>query len=146
MQKDRFKITTFSAIIVRKGEKILLMKRPQKALSGGFWAFPGGAIDGKETITSATIRESYEELGITINQNDLKFLHILHVKVDSEQEYINFFFETEKWQGELKVMEPHKCDEIAMFDINDLPKNILPTHQHVVNMVKKGIYFSEFGW
>lgn len=146
MSKERFKITPFSAVILRKDNKILLMKRASSAISGGFYAFPGGGIDGAETITTATVREAQEEIGITLDPKDLKFVHALHVMMENGQEYINFFFQSTKWEGEPKVIEPHKCDGVAWFDIDQLPESIMPTHKHVVNLISKNIGFSEFGW
>jgi len=146
MLQERFKITPFSAVILRKGQKILLMKRCKTALSGGFYAFPGGGIDGVETIPDATIREAQEELGIKLEKKNLKFVHVLHVKTDAGQEYVNFFFEATEWEGDPKVMEPHKCDEIAWFDLNNLPQSTMPTHKYVIEMVHKNSAFGEYGW
>lgn len=50
------------AIVVRK-EKILLVKRSEKIIEGGKWAFPGGFVDRDETIQEAALRELKEETG-----------------------------------------------------------------------------------
>ena len=146
MKKARFTLSIFSTIILRKNEQILLMKRPEQALSGGLYAFPGGGMDGKETVTTATIREASEELGITITPRDLHFMHVMHIKTDSSSEYINFFFETDVWTGTPSIMEPDKCDELTWFDTDDLPEPIMPTHKKVLELMSKKIYFSEYWW
>ncbi len=146
MSKERFKITPFAGLILRKGDKVLLMKRAASAISGGYYAFPGGGVDGEETIRAATIREAQEELGVQIHEEDLEFVHVMHVRMENGQEYINFYFETRSWKGELRVMEPHKCDGVAWFSINDLPETIMQTHKQVIEMIKNDQGFSEFGW
>lgn len=91
MTKERFKIVPFAGLILRKNNTVLLMKRAENAISGGMYAFPGGGIDGGETIATATIREAQEELGITIDVHDLQFVHVMHVRMENGYEYINNF-------------------------------------------------------
>jgi len=148
MSKDRFKLVPYIVVILRDGKKVLLIKRCNTNFSCGLYALPGGGVDGDETITAATIREAYEELGVKIDQKDLKFVHVYHAKpgVAGQSEYINFFFEAIKWEGEPVNMEPHKCEEMVWFDLDALPENIIPAHRHALEMIEKNIVFSEFGW
>ncbi|NBQ16864.1 NUDIX domain-containing protein [bacterium] len=146
MVKERFKITPYSAIILRKDQKVLLIKRATNLVSGGFYAFPGGGVDGQESITSATVREAYEEIGIKVLQENLRFVNVLHVKTDLNHEFLNFFFEVTQWEKEPQNKEPDKCDGFSWFDLNNLPDTILPSHKYVLEMMAQGIYFGEFGW
>ena len=52
-------------VIVSPTGKILISKRPDHVHQGGLWEFPGGKVDGNETVEEALARELYEELGIT---------------------------------------------------------------------------------
>lgn len=145
MITQRFAMLVYVGIILRKGNQILLMKRSQSIINGGLYAFPGGGVDGSETIAAATIRESYEELGITINTTDLKFAHAIHVKTDKNIEYIAFYYEATEWQGNPSIMEPDKCDELSWFDCDKLPSPMLATNEQALNMIKQNITLSEFG-
>jgi len=51
----------------------------------------------------------------------------------------------EKWEGKIKNMEPHKCDDLSWFDCSNLP-NTIPYIQHVIVAIKKEKKYSEFGW
>ena len=51
--------------VICKGTEILLALRPAKSHMGGLWEFPGGKLDGDETVQTALVRELQEELGIT---------------------------------------------------------------------------------
>lgn len=146
MSHQRFKMPIFTSLVVRKANKILLLKRNKDAICGGYYAFPGGGVDGSESVSSATMREAYEEIGITIQPDDLQFVHVYHFIRKNDVEYVNFFFQVFDWQGEITNKEAHKCDEVAWFDLDHLPENILPGHAHVSALLDNNIQFSEFGW
>ncbi|MDP2709755.1 MAG: NUDIX domain-containing protein [Solirubrobacteraceae bacterium] len=57
-----------SLIVVRDaagGLELLLVRRnPAQRFMGGFWVFPGGAVDGAESHRAAAVRELAEEAGL----------------------------------------------------------------------------------
>jgi 8-oxo-dGTP pyrophosphatase MutT (NUDIX family) len=57
-----------SLILVRDGaaglELLLVQRNPQQRFMGGFWVFPGGAVDAGESHRSTAVRELAEEAGI----------------------------------------------------------------------------------
>lgn len=58
------------AAIIRQGNEVLLCQRKEGALAGK-WEFPGGKIENGETPEECLIREIEEELGITIEVDDI---------------------------------------------------------------------------
>ncbi len=58
-------VAVCAAVIVHQG-KILLTLRPRDKRLGGYWEFPGGKIDGRESPHQALKRELREELSIEI--------------------------------------------------------------------------------
>ena len=83
IHSERFKMPVYVVIIVRQEEnKILLMKRSKSVINGGLYAFPGGGVDGSETLMNAIIRESKEELGIILAEEYVNFVHTMHVKTE----------------------------------------------------------------
>ncbi len=57
-----------SVIVVRDGagglEVLLVRRNPQQRFMGGFWVFPGGAVDAGEDHRTAAVRELAEEADI----------------------------------------------------------------------------------
>jgi 8-oxo-dGTP pyrophosphatase MutT (NUDIX family) len=57
-----------SVILLRDapgGPELLLVQRnPQQRFMGGFWVFPGGAVDAGESHREAAVRELAEEAGV----------------------------------------------------------------------------------
>jgi ADP-ribose pyrophosphatase YjhB (NUDIX family) len=147
VNKERFKIGAYVSLILRKDEKILLIRRFNTGSSDGFYACVGGGVDGNEPITQAMIREADEEIGIKLRKENLKIVHVLHNKAaHGHKEQIGFFVDATEWEGDPKNMEPHKHDDVAWFSLNDLPQNTLSKLKHVLEMINKNIFFSEFGW
>ncbi len=52
--------------VVWKGDRILVARRPEDALLGGLWEFPGGKIEADETPEEAVVRELREEMEIQV--------------------------------------------------------------------------------
>ena len=147
MARERFKIGAFVALILRKQEMILLIRRSNTGSGDGFYACAGGGVDGDESITQAMIREADEELGIKLKKENLKIVHIVHSKQQqSSNECVGFFIEATEWEGEPQNMEPHKHDDVAWFNLNNLPQNTFPRLIHVIEMIDKKNFYSEYGW
>lgn len=53
-------------IVVDERKQVLITKRPDDAMLGGLWEFPGGKQEEKESLEEATVRELKEELGIGV--------------------------------------------------------------------------------
>ena len=144
MPREYFKfISAVHLFLVRDGE-ILLLRSFKTGYEDGKYSVPAGHIDGKEKATSAMTREAKEEAGINMNEKQLLMVHVMHRKSDEER--IDFFFEAREWQGEPKIMETNKCDDLSWFPINQLPPNMVPYVRAGIENYKNKISFSEFGW
>jgi 8-oxo-dGTP diphosphatase len=50
------------AAVIRRGDRVLLCRRPAHKRHGGLWEFPGGKVETGETLLEAAQRELAEEL------------------------------------------------------------------------------------
>lgn len=128
-------------IMFEKDKKILLAKRCNTGYKDDFYAFVQGHVENGEKVTEAAIREAYEEVGVIIEPEDLEFGLICHNMV--EIHYTDYFFACRKWNGEIKNMEPQKCENLKWFDINNLPDKVTFQVKEYIRKYLKGIKLVE---
>jgi A/G-specific adenine glycosylase len=58
-------------------QKVLIQQRPEGALLGGLWEFPGGKQEADETLPQTVARELAEELGISVQVQE-KIIAVKH--------------------------------------------------------------------
>lgn len=54
-------------IVIRRGERFLVIRRAEGILAGGAWCFAGGAIEPGESQADAVVREFAEEMGARVD-------------------------------------------------------------------------------
>lgn len=143
MSSEKFKLKFAVYLLPLRGNQVLLSLRQNTGWMDGKYSLVAGHVEGGETPEEATIREAKEEAGITLDQKDLRFVHVMHrLKNDPSDEYIDMFFECEKWTGEFVNAEPEKCGGLEWFDRGALPENVLPYVRDVIQAATDGVYFS----
>lgn len=128
--------------LLNKNNEILLLKRHNTNFGSGQYSLPGGKVEINETAKQAIIRETYEEIGITVDPENLKFVHLLF-RNDSGNIFDVSCFKTDKYEGGIVNKEPEKADDLKWFNLNTIPINILPAHKQIIEMIQKKIYYSE---
>lgn len=144
MSGTRFKMPVAVHLLLIKGDKIVLLRRFNTGYEDGNYSVIAGHVDGNEKIKVAMIREAKEEAGIDILIEDMNIVGVMHRKASDER--IDFFLTANAWHGEVVNMEPHKCDDLSWFDINELPQNIIPYVKKAVENYKNNVQFADFGW
>jgi len=143
-QTERFTlIPEVHLILVRDGE-ILLLRRFRTGYEDGKYSVVAGHVEGDEPVSHAMAREAREEAGIEIAPSDLVLAHVMHRR--SNRERVSFFFTARQWIGEPANMEPHLCDDMRWFPIEDLPQNTVAYVKAAIAHYLNGTIYSEFGW
>lgn len=60
------------AVLIRVGDELLLTRRAEEP-AAGLLDFPGGFVDGEETLEQAAVRELAEELGLSVDPAALRY-------------------------------------------------------------------------
>lgn len=140
---ERFRIKFAVYVIPRDGDRVLLSLRQGTGWKDGWFSLVAGHVDGGEPAERAMIRETKEEIGIDIAPGDLRHVYTMHrLGDDPSDEYVDLFFECQKWSGDVRNLEPEKCGELRWVDINDLPENILEHVKVALLNYPKGVTYS----
>ena len=142
---DKFKFYAAVYLILKKENKVVLLRRFNTGWMDGMYTLPAGHVDGNETAQQAMSREAKEEVNLIIRPEDLFVVHIMHRK-SIDREYFDIFLEARKYAGELKNNEEDKCDNIDWFSVDSLPENTLVYIKEVFNQISKGEHYSNFGF
>lgn len=60
--------------------KILFLKRSPHKLQGDTWGIPGGKLDENETPRAAAVREVFEEVGLSLQEDDLEEIGEMYIR------------------------------------------------------------------
>lgn len=119
-----------TAAIIKKNGSVLIARRGPREKLAGYWEFPGGKVEGKETLAACLIREIYEELGVpvvpgrTICESDYSYEH-------GSFRIIAIETTTESYAFKLKVH-----DQIAWVPPKRLPAfALLPADKPIVDIL-----------
>jgi MOSC domain-containing protein YiiM len=108
-------------IVVRGGAVLFGMRRGGHGASS--WSFPGGHLDGDESVETSAIRKLREEAGIEVSN--------AHVVAETEDDfgvgfrYRTLFVQGDWAGGEPTMREPDKCAEWGWFSWDDPPQPLL---------------------
>lgn len=72
-------IDVVGCYIEHDGKFVLLHRQPHKS-SGDRWGLPAGKVDAGETFSQAMSRETREETGLVIPEDDLTFFRTVYVR------------------------------------------------------------------
>jgi 8-oxo-dGTP diphosphatase len=132
---------------------LLLLDSDGKALFGlrqntgfldGTYHLPAGHLEEGESVVQAVIREAREEIGVTIDPQDVEFAHIMHSPLTGGR--ASFFFCVRQWEGTPANLEPDKCGELRWFALDELPETLLSYCRVALEHIAEGNPFSVCGW
>jgi len=145
--KERHRIIPAAYVILRRGDGILMQRRLNTGYEDGNYGLVSGHVEQGESYQGAVMREAKEEAGITVKPEDLRFVYLMHRKDKGEDnERVDVFFLVEKWEGEVKNVEPDKCSDLSWFSVSNLPANTIPYIRTAIQNVEQGTFYSEYGW
>jgi len=141
----RFKlVSAVHLFLLRHEQEVLLLRRFNTGYEDGNYSIVAGHLDGGETVKEAMIREAREEIGVDIAGADLEVVHVMHRLAGDER--IDFFLRADRWSGEVKNMEPHKCSDLAWYPLDALPDNMIAYVKKAFNNYQDRTWFDSYGW
>jgi 8-oxo-dGTP diphosphatase/A/G-specific adenine glycosylase len=119
------------AVIKDDRDLILIDRRLAKGLLGGFWEFPGGKIEGNETVQECIKREILEEIGIEIAVDS----HLITIDHTYSHFRVNLqVYNCRYLSGQARAIE---CEEIRWVTIEELDNYTFPAaNQEIIRALK----------
>lgn len=137
-------------LLLIEGNRLLMLRRAGTGYMDGYYSLVAGHLEGGEPLSRAIMREAEEEVGIYIAEDALQLIHVVHTPPEPgdtpEQERIDFYFKVSVFSGKVSNCEPHKCDDIGWFEIDQLPGNIVPRVAAALRGILAGTLLSEPHW
>jgi 8-oxo-dGTP diphosphatase len=128
------KYPAYAGVMVKSGNKVLLCKRrddiPETTLPG-YWSVPAGYVEPDEDIKTCAIRETKEETGIDIPQNETKFL-AAYPSSDGEGVFYDYLFESPE---DLVPTLDEEHSDWGYFGIDEIPNPITDEMRNDVILV-----------
>jgi ADP-ribose pyrophosphatase YjhB (NUDIX family) len=131
-------------LLLLQNNHVLLLRRQNTGYEDGNYSVIAGHIERNETARQGMAREASEEAGLIISQQDLVLCHVMHRKAEDER--VSFFFKAERWIGEPRNLEPHKCSDLSWFHVDSLPTKVIPYIRQAIEKTLRGEVYSEHGW
>ncbi len=136
-------------VVLKRGSKVAMVLRKNTGYMDGYFGLPAGKVEWQETYLHGATREAKEEAGVDVDVADLRFLHVCHRHSANGEEFMDWvdvYFEADKWQGEPFNAEPDKSEKLEWLDLNNLPENVVPPQRHSLEQIADNIAYSQFGW
>ncbi|MFK4274350.1 NUDIX hydrolase, partial [Streptomyces milbemycinicus] len=120
-------------LILRRGDEVLLARRANTGYADGLLHAPSGHVEDGEDVRAALLRETAEEIGITLSPDEVRAVLVMQHKAPTGAARTGWFFEAELGEpgrpgedGREPVnREPEKCSELGWFPLDALPDDMV---------------------
>jgi 8-oxo-dGTP diphosphatase len=133
------RMTLKVCLILENKGKILLLEQTDD--NGGRYSLIGGKVEKEEFATQSLVRESMEETGILLSEQDLALVHALHIHKGKKSQMI-LYFRARNWDGDPTSCELKKFKQAKWFSLDRLPENMSEMTRTVLEHYKNGGSFS----
>ena len=105
-----------SKVMVCNEEGMVLMGKVERGHFHGFWTLPGGYMDHDEHPATGCVRETLEELGLSIVLDDVEPVITQRIFNDEGISFVSFTYRS-TWNGDLSelTLQTEEISEAAWF-------------------------------
>ncbi|MBK7821321.1 MAG: NUDIX domain-containing protein [Tessaracoccus sp.] len=139
----RYSLIPASYVYLVRDGAVLLQLRQNTGYMDGYWAAgAAGHVEVGETSADAAARELREELGLSVDLDDLLPSSVMHRTDGSDtprEQRVEWFFSCSTWGGEPAILEPRKCAELRWFPLDDLPEKVPDYERVALDWLRDGV-------
>lgn len=130
--------------LCKKDDKYLFIRRAGTGYRDGEYTLPAGHVEANETFTQTCIREMQEEVGIAVNPQQLHLAHVMQ-RHEGKEDYVDYYFVCQAWEGEPAIGEPHKADDLQWFTLAEAADKAIPFVHTALQHIRAGVLHSYEG-
>ena len=121
------------AAVIRRGQKILICRRPEGKNLAGYWEFASGKVEEGESKRQALVRECREELGVTLSVG----AEIFRAVHDYPQYSVDIsFFDCTIYEGQPVAKEHSRIEWVGADELKDY--NFCPADGDLIEILSRG--------
>ena len=137
---SRFKAAVAVYGLLRRDDRVLLLRRSGSGFHDGELSLPAGHVDDGEDALSALVREIGEELLVTVDRADCRLALTGHSAPErpGDDAYVDLFFTVDGWSGEPVIGEPDKASELVWAPGSPLPADVIPYVAEAIQSIVSG--------
>ncbi|GAA3743057.1 8-oxo-dGTP pyrophosphatase MutT (NUDIX family) [Spinactinospora alkalitolerans] len=143
---ERYRSIIDVHVILQRDGEILLLERQGTGYCDGMLHLPSGHLDEGEPIPHGAAREAHEEVGVTIDPDDLALAAVVHHRQRADLARVGMFLHTETWTGEPFNAEPHKCGKLQWADPRVLPSTTIDYPAEGIRAWLSGTGYASHDW
>ena len=140
-EHGRFTLVPAAYVFLLDGDRVLLQRRAKTGYYDEYWAASAaGHVESGESVFDTALRETAEELGVTLALGDLEPLTAMHrtaapgLPVDQR---VDFFFACRRWTG-TPVLQEDKASDLRWFALDELPADVVHHERFVLERLRDG--------
>lgn len=128
-----------AAALVRGDGRLLLAQRPEGKTMAGLWELPGGKVEAGESPQGALVRELKEELGVAVQEADMKPFSFASHAYERFHLLMPVFL-IRSWEGEVTAQERQQLAWVSAGEIGSYPAPAadLPLFEQFIDWSKAG--------
>jgi 8-oxo-dGTP diphosphatase len=128
-------------VIIQNKESLILVGKRQNILAP-YYSIPGGKLESGESFEDCAIREIKEETNLLIREVKVVALtNNLETYKNEGRHFISIILFTNKYSGELRNLEPSKCQKWLWIDPYDLPNPHFEPSRIGVSCFLEGVFY-----
>jgi 8-oxo-dGTP diphosphatase len=130
-------------IIINDEGKVLIGKR--KGAHAQYYSIPGGHLELGDTFEYTAVREVKEETDLEINAPKvIAVTNNLETYKGEGKHYISVHLLVTDFSGDLKNMEPEKCEEWLWSDPDDLPMPHFDASKRGIECYLESVFYKKY--
>ena len=113
-----------SKVMIRNDSDQVLMGKVERGHFKGFWTLPGGYMDHDEHPSAGCVRETLEEIGLSIVLEEHQHIITQKIFTDDGVSFVSFTYRS-RWNGDLTSLElqTEEISEVQWFSKDDAIRN-----------------------